>query len=265
MTDNSAALARRDIVEGLKNWRLWHRLGWIEMRRRYRRTVIGPFWTSLSMAIFAVAVGLIFSTLWRMRVGDYLPFLTSGLATWILISTVMTEGCNVFVSAEGLLKQTPLPYSVFVYLNIWRNLIVFAHNLGVYVIIALIFSVPVNANTLLVVPGIMFFAVNGVWVTLLLALVSSRYRDVQPMVSSLLQIAMLITPIFWPPEQIGDIRPFVVEPNIIYHFVDIIRAPLLGKAPLALSWIIVAVTTVVGWTVAFMVYSRYRKRIVFWI
>lgn len=254
-----------DLAAGVSQWQLCYRLGWVEMRRRYRRTVIGPFWAALSMAIFSVAIGVVFSTLWKMDIAVYLPFLTSGLAAWIFVSTVMIEGCGVFVSAEGLLKQTPLPFSTFAFLNVWRNLIVFIHNMSVYLVVAIIFSVPVNANTLLVIPGILLFIVNGVWMTLLLGMLSSRYRDVQQVVGSLLQVAMLITPIFWPPEQIGNLRPFIVEPNIVYHFVNLIRSPLQGVAPEMFSWYVVIGMTVVGWGVTLILFGRFRQRIVFWL
>lgn len=261
----SYRVALADLAAGWTQRQLWWRLGLIEMRRRYRRTVIGPFWTGLSMAIFAVAVGIVFSNLWKMDMRDYLPFLTSGLVAWILVSTILTESCTVFVSAEGLLKQTPLPFSIFVYLNVWRNLIVFAHNLTVFIAVIIIYPVPINPYTLMVIPGILVFAINAVWMSMLIGMIACRFRDVQPVVSSVLQISMLITPIFWPPEQVGDLRPFIVGPNVLYHFMNIIRAPLLGQPTEMLNWIVVGTITVVGWTAALILFGRYRERIIYWL
>jgi len=258
-------LAARDIIDGISRWELWIRLGRIEIRRRYRRTVIGPFWTTLSMAIFILAVGVVFANLWKMSLESYLPYLTSGLIAWIFVSTIITESCNVFTSAEGILKQFSFPLTTFACLNVWRNLVVFFHNFVIYIVVALIFTVNIGPQTLLFIVGLAFIVVNGVWLTILIGMLSCRFRDVQPLVSSFLQILMLVTPIFWPPEQVGNLRYFLVDPNVIYHFVMLIRAPLLGEIPSLLSWVVVMTSTVIGWGFTFYILAKYRSRVIYWI
>ncbi len=257
--------AKDDIVEGFVRWELWTRLGAIEIRRRYKRTIIGPFWTTLSMAIFTTSVGVVFSYLWKMPIADYLPFLCSGLIAWGLVSTLIIESGQLIISFEGVLKQFRFPITTFACLNVWRNLVVLLHNLVVFVFVALIFPVDINLTTLLFFPGVFLIAVNGVWVSILFGLLAARYRDIQPITSSLLQMAILVTPIFWPPEQVGHWRVFLVEPNVLYHFVEMIRSPLLGQAPAALSWYMVLGTTVIGWAVAFVALARMKHRVIFWV
>lgn len=258
--------ALEDIAEGLRRWRLWGRMGWGDIRRRYRRTVLGPFWTTLSMAILVVSVGIVFATLWKMDISVYLPFLCTGLIAWIPISTVLTESCNALVSGESVLKQVRVPYSLFIYATVWRNLIVMAHHLVVYVVVARIFDVPVNMNTLLVVLGVAFFALNSMWIGLLLGMVCVRYRDLQALVGTVLPIVMLVTPIFWPPELLaGSGRLALVDANVFYHVIDVIRAPLLGKAPAMLSWIWVGGLAVFGWSITFVLFSRFRSRLCYWL
>ncbi len=256
--------ALKDIADGLFRWELWGRLGWHEIRRRYTRTVIGPFWSSLSLAVFVTSVGFVFANLWGTDIKTFLPFLCSGIVAWQLISTLLVEGCTVFVANEGVMKQFPFPKSVFAIQCVWRNIIVFFHNLLVSLVIVIIFDVPLNANFFFVIPGVVLIALNGIWVTITLGMICARFRDVQQLVVSALQILMLITPIFWPPDQVGEWRLVIVDPNIVYHFVSLIREPLQGQAPTMLNWGVTIGTTIIGWGVAILMLTKYRRKLIFW-
>lgn len=254
-----------DIAESVGHWRLWGRLGFMEVRRRYRRTVLGPFWTTLSMAILIGMLGFLFATLWKMEIREYLPYLASGFVVWLPVAAIITESCSIFTSAEPTLKQTRLPLMMFAFIVVWRNMIVFGHHIVVYFAVVMIFPVPFNWNTLLVVPGLFLLWFNAIWIAMLIGAVAARYRDVQPLLTSMLQILIFVTPIFWPPDQLGRKAMYIVDPNPLYHFIIIVRAPLLGTAPDPLSWYFVLVVTVVGWTVTLLLFGRIRRRLPYWL
>ena len=254
-----------DVVDGLRRWRLWGRMGAMDIRRRYRRTALGPFWASLSLAILIAAMGVLFANLWKLELADYLPFLASGFIVWFPITSIIMESSGAFVAAAPTLQQIRLPYSLFIYVVLWRNLVVFGHHLAVYVVIAVIFSVPVNANTLLLPVGLFFLCANGVWVGLLVGALTTRFRDVQQLLASLLQILLFVTPVFWPPDLLARRGVLLVDLNPFYHFVAIMREPLLGKAPAALNWYVVAAVTVSGWALTVLVFGRVRDRLPYWL
>src|SRR5688572_27507141 len=54
--------AMGDILASLSNWRLWTMLGWLDIRQRYRRSMLGAFWITISMAIMVVALGILYSS-----------------------------------------------------------------------------------------------------------------------------------------------------------------------------------------------------------
>ena len=84
-------------------------------------------------------------------------------------------------------------------------------------------------------------------------------------VSSIIQISMLITPIFWPPDSlVGSRRLFFVETNPLYHMIDLVRGPLLGQVPGVISYVVVLLITVGGWVLTYRVFTRFRKRIAYW-
>jgi ABC-type polysaccharide/polyol phosphate export permease len=254
-----------DFVEGVRLIDLWGRMGWAETKRRYRRTVIGPFWASFSLAIFVGMMGVVWATIFKIDPKEYLPYLTSGMLVWLLLHAFITEGCQVFVASDILIKQLRINYSILLLAMIWRNLIAFGHNFVVYLAVALYCGVPLNANTLMIIPGLVFLCLNGIWIALVLGMLCARFRDFQQVVASLLQIAMFVTPIFWSPAQLGRARITLVDANLLYHYVEIVRDPLLGQPPSAESWLVVGLATVAGWGLAIFLFGRFRRRIAYWL
>lgn len=254
-----------DIKDGFLDWRMWSRLGWKETVRRYRRTIIGPFWTTLSLGIFIVAMGLVWAQLWKQDIKDYLPFLTAGMLAWGFFQSIVNEGCPVFTGASALITSMQVPYTALTCAVVWRNVIIFFHNIIILAIIMLYAGSAVTWYSLLVIPGLLLTSFNGVWFGLLLGAICTRFRDIQQIISSILQISMFVTPVFWSPAQLGERGDWFVKYNVLYHFVDILRAPLLGKAPDNFSYYVVLGATVIGWALTFFVLSRVRHRIPYWL
>jgi ABC-type polysaccharide/polyol phosphate export permease len=258
--------AGEDLVGGLLKADLWARLGWLEVKRRYRRTMIGPLWTSVSLAMYIIPVGLLGAGLWHQDVPEYLPFLTSGLIAFFFISTIITESCTLLVSGHALFRNIRFEYSILAYALVWRNLIYFLHNLVVYaLVVAVLKPEIIGFSVLLAIPGMMLVVINGVWVSLLCGTFCLRFRDVTQLIASLIQISMLITPIFWPPNSLtGAYRTAFVEINPLSHMIDIVRSPLLGNLPSVSSYIVVLVITVCGWFFTYVLFRHFRKRIAYW-
>jgi ABC-type polysaccharide/polyol phosphate export permease len=256
----------RDLMDGVSRPDLWGRLGWLEVKRRYRRTVIGPFWSVISLAVFVITIGTVGASLWNQDVVEYLPYLTAGMVVWLMISACVNEACTVFVANANLYRTGRFDFSLLIYALVWRNLIVFLHQLVVYTLIVVVLAPHIlSAATLLVVPGLLLLLINGVWVTLLLGMLCLRFRDVQQLMGNVMQIAMLITPIFWPVEQLkGAMRLAFVHFNPLYHCIEVVRAPLLGKMPTPGSYLAMIAFALVGWTITHLLFSRFRKRITYW-
>ena len=258
-------IALIDVFAGFQAVNIWARLGWRDTKRRYRRTVFGPFWTTLSLAIFVVTLGLIWANLWGHDAKTYLPFLTSGMVCWSLFSATCTEGCNGFIVQETLIKQLRISYTLISCAIVWRNVIVFFHNIIILVLVGIYCGTPISWATLLVIPGFLLLCLNLVWIAELLAAICARYRDIQQLVTNLLQISLFLTPIFWTPDQLKGRMAILVEFNPIYHLIAIVREPLLGKTPALEHWGVALVITVLGWATVAQVMRKFRHRIAYWL
>lgn len=260
-------LALKDLLDGLIKWRIWLMLAYQDVRLRYRRSVLGPFWLTISMAITSYSMGYLYSHLFHTDLQTYFPFLVAGMLTWGLISSQISDLTEALSSGGGLIKQIKLPYSLYVHRVAMRNLIVFFHNMVVIIPILAIFHqvAKVNLHTLLLIPGLAVAYVNAITYGLILALIGARYRDIAQIIKSLIQVAFFLTPVMWNANILPPKDWFIFAFNPFYAFVELIRAPLLGQVPSLTSLIMVSVVTVIGAAVCYKMFARYRSRIVYWL
>ena len=228
--------------------------------------MIGPFWSSISLAIYVIAVGILGASLWNQSVNEYLPFLVSGMLAWMFVSTIVMESCGLFINGSDLFGKFSFDYSILAYALVWRNFITFLHNLIVYLLIVLLLAPQLlTPNFILAIPGIFLLLVGGVSVALLCGMLCLRFRDVAQVITSIMQIALLVTPIFWPPNNLAGTSRFIfVDFNPCYRIVDLVRRPLLGNAPTLTSYATVLSMVIVAWILAFIAFRRFRHRIAYW-
>jgi ABC-type polysaccharide/polyol phosphate export permease len=253
-----------DIRSTIGAYRVWHLLALQDIRQRYRRSVLGPFWITLSTMISIAALGLVYTRIFKMPTEQYLPFLTLGIVMWTLISSLVVEACSVFIAAESIIKQVNLPFGVHVARMVWRNVIIFFHNLFVAAIVLIFMSSPVSWHLLLLPLALAITAVAGVTLGYLLGALCTRFRDVPLIVNSLMQVLFYVTPVIWTPAMLKGHESLLYF-NPAYHYLEILRAPLLGTSGPISSWIVAAGTTIALGLIAHLFLSRFRHRIAYWL
>jgi ABC-type polysaccharide/polyol phosphate export permease len=256
--------AAEDLVDGLSRSWLWTTLAHHDLRLRYRGSILGPFWQTITTGVMIGAMGFIYAELFHTPLEDYLPLLAAGLVFWQFTSGMITEGCTTFYSVQGLIQQVRLPYSLHAYRLVYRNVLILLHNFVIIPIVFAIFPPPIAWPQVLEIgPGLVLILLNGVWVSILLGMISARFRDVPPIVASAVQVVFFITPIFWPAAALGPNR-WLAEFNPIYAAIDVMRAPLLGQPTERYSWLILAMVTMLGCVGTFAFFARFRTRIAYW-
>ncbi|MDN6323954.1 MAG: ABC transporter permease, partial [Corynebacterium sp.] len=170
--------AWQDLKSGFGQRELWLALGWQDIKQRYRRSLLGPLWITLATGVMALALGLLYSMLFQMDLKEFLPHVAVGLIMWGFISGCIIEGSQVFIANEGLIKQLPSALSVHVYRLVWKQFLILCHNLVIWVILLVVFQIPVGWEVLLAVPGLALLVANGVWVSMFFGIIATRFRDV---------------------------------------------------------------------------------------
>jgi len=260
-------LAAQDIQEGFMLWRLSWALGMSDIRLRYRGSVLGPFWLTLSTAVMIGAMGFLYADLFHTDIHSYLPYLATSIILWNYLSTLVSEGCTCFSQSEPLIKGTRMPFTVYALRSVFRNTIILAHNVIVIVAVFVVMRVHVSLSALLAAPGLLLWLIDGLAISLLLGAFCARFRDVPQIIASILQIAFFITPIMWN-VNILEARPserLLIALNPFFYILEVVRAPLLGT-PLTFSIAAKAVIVTAGLVgVSIIAFARTRGRIAYWM
>jgi ABC-type polysaccharide/polyol phosphate export permease len=261
---NNFALAVNDLWRGITSIYIWPMLGWQDIKQRYRRSVIGPFWLTISYGTMIFAMGPLYGRLLQQDISAYFPYLAVSFVVWTLLAGIITDSCNAFIGAEGYIKEVRLPLTVHVLRVVWRNVLICAHNFLIVVIVMFFYPPEIGWSMLLIPVGVLLIAINGVWVGLLFGLLCARFRDVPQVITSLVQIAFFVTPVMWRPNMLGR-KEWVVDFNPLTHFLQVVRAPLLGGGVPVSSWYIVVLIAMIGFPVTLLFFSRYRSRVAYWV
>ncbi len=257
--------AIQDLTLGFSQTRIGYLLAWQEIKQRYHRTVLGPIWITLNTGAFVFALGLVFSALLNSNIEQFLPFLATGIVVWYLLSGILNEAPSAFVSSQHIIRSMSFPFTLFLLRLLFRNAIVFLHNVVIIAIVVAIFPVQINANTLLVFVGVLLLLGNCLWMSLMLAIIGTRYRDITQLVATALQFLFFLTPLVWERNILKGGNLYWVDANPFYHLIELVRAPILGTPPSELTFIYTIVMLVVGGTGSVLMFARYRASLTYWL
>jgi ABC-type polysaccharide/polyol phosphate export permease len=261
---NSAAAAFTEFFDMARQTERWGRLALVDTQLRYRRTTLGPAWLTLSTAILVLSVGLTYGTILGQSARQYIPYFMIGYIFWTFISATIIEGCSVFLAAGGVIKSVPAPLSLHVFRMMARQFIVLAHNAVLIVLGWLLLQWSVGWNVALIVPGFALVVATTLGVVLLLGTLCTRFRDLQQLVTALLQLLFLLTPIVWRPDSLRGAN-HILTYNPLYYLLEVVRGPLLGHSPSWAVWGGACLTAAVSLLTGLAVYGRYRHRIAVWL
>jgi ABC-type polysaccharide/polyol phosphate export permease len=237
---------------------------WSDTKARYKRSFLGPFWLVLSTAFGVVGMGLVWSILLKVERADFIPSLTIGLVVWQLISGCIQEGTAVFFRNAAQIKDINLP-SFFVSLQlVLRQTINFAHNLVVFLVVLLVYPEHLSFTALWALPGLALVILNLLWLVQILGYFGARYRDLEPLVNSIVPILFFLSPVIYRASELGAMEGWM-SLNPLTYWIGLIRDPFLGLQPAGLTYLVVCAETLAGWTLAIWLTSRKRHRLPFWI
>jgi len=254
-----------DAEMAVVGWRIWTTLAWNDITQRYRRSMLGPFWLTLSTAIFVGALGFLYAGLMHMEIRNYLPFVAVGYVVWGLASSFLGDAGQCFPSAEGYLRQVNISKIGIVLRMVARNFIIFLHNAAVIVVVMLIFRVVPGRHCWLIIPALVLNLWFGVAISLPLGMICTRFRDLNQMIASLISVLFFVTPVFWNPATASKALAAVSRINPFSAFIATFRDPLLGYPIHAHDWIVALACSIVMTIFAIMFFVRFRSRIMYWI
>jgi len=259
-----AGLAVQDVRDALRGHHAWVALAWMDIKHRYRRSVIGPFWITITMMVLIAGIGTLYGLLFRLPLREYLPYIALGDIVWIYMSTAAQEGCGAFTGSENMIRSLKLPFMTHIMRAVLRTFIVFLHGAVAYIPFLFILQISPEWIWLMAIPGVVLVAAMTVPLSMLLAVAATRFRDIQPSIANVMQLAFFLTPIIWKPDMLGEHR-WVADINPFYHFIQVVRAPMMGEMPSTLSYLYCVGFILALVILAVPVFVLGRRKISVWV
>lgn len=256
----------QDVKQLIGNSAIAMVLGWQDIKMRYRRSKIGPFWITISTGVMISMIGVIFGQALGMSMTDYLPFLSTGLILWTFISSTINEGGGAFIEGSGMIRQLDIPLTTYPARVLVRNIVILGHNIVILPFVLLFVGKSLTWNLLYIIPGFLILVFNVYWISVFLAVICARFRDMPSIVMNLLQVFFYITPIIWMPGAVSHrTSSLLVTPNPFYHLMEVVRGPILGYCPSALSWTVCIALATFGLLFSITFFGKYKDRIAYWV
>ncbi|MDA7417779.1 ABC transporter permease [Xenophilus arseniciresistens] len=256
--------AWKDWWEGTRRIDIWWTMAWFDIVLRYRRSTLGPLWLTLSMGAMIGGMGPLYASLFGTELSKFFPHLALGIIFWTFFSVTVIDSNEAFNNAAQYLKQGYFPISLFVWRTLARTFMQWCHHIIIFVPVAWYTGISLGWQALLVIPAFVLLIINAHCAGIALGILCTRFRDIAQIVTSVMQMLMFLTPVFWMPESLPGRASYMLW-NPLAQMLDLLRTPLMGGVAHAHSWL-----GMLGWTAANVVlasllFKRYRRRVVFWL
>jgi lipopolysaccharide transport system permease protein len=259
-------MLKEDIIPAFRQSSAWLYLSWFDIKQRYKRSTLGPLWVTISTGILIGMLSILWSTLFKLDVQDYVPFFAIGQVVWTYIAMQLTDASIGFSQFDYIIKQGKVSFSSFILRLLSRNLIIFAHNLLIIIFVITFVSVlGWSKLAILSILGLAILSMGLFGLSLILSIVCTRFRDIQMIIQNVLMVAFYFTPIMWKTDQLSERINFYVNFNPIVHYMSIIRDPMLGIIPSITSWVITITVSVVVIIFSIYLLDKYRNKISYWL
>lgn len=247
-------------------WQYWLYASWFNIALRYRKTTLGPLWLLAGPAILVGALGYLYATIGGVSIHVFVPHLAAGIIIWSLIVAFMNSGTTVVYHNRPKMLHSAVKLVDVVMINIFVAILQFLHHIVILSLVYFIFRWELTPSVFVSLIGLILLIINGIWYSIVFGILGVRFRDVSEIISALMGALFFLTPILWMPETTGRggiLGPYLTY-NPFYHYMELVRAPLLGNPIEMFSWVVVLSITFVGIIVAFIFNRMFSKQLATW-
>lgn len=253
-----------ELKNGFTSHERWLYMAVQDIKLRYRRSIIGPWWVTISTGVMVIILGFLWSHIFGNNLENYLPFFAVGFVLWGWMSAQVLDAAGGLFQFQDVIKQLKLPFPIFTLrLNV-RQLIVLAHNAIIIALVLLLTGKGLSWINLFSIPNLILIQLNLTLLSIVVTIFCSRYQDMTQVVNAGTQIVFFFTPILWQVETLKN-RIYLAELNPVYHWIEMIRAPLLGYLPSLSNYLWSLASLVILSVLATYYLGRYRSRIAYWL
>lgn len=254
----------RDIFKSIISINLWVYLGFMDIRFRYRRTFLGPWWNVLNNIIMILILSLIWSRVLNYDLNEYLLYFSLGYIFWSYIAGQITESASGFQIFKSIVQNINLPSFSYALRISMRHIIVMLHNLPLIFGVIFIADAYSRCNIFLFFISFIIVQANISLIVNLTLFLSSRFRDFTQIINTIVQVLFFCTPVLWKIDSLkGDL--FIITFNPMYHWIEILRQPLMSGDLNYFSFVFSVLSLFILFLLNSFIIGCYSKKIPFWV
>lgn len=240
-------------------------LGGIDLKIRYRRSILGPIWISLSFLITVIFLSFVWTKVFNQNIKNFIWYFSIGLLVWNFIAGVISSSYMLFTESSGILLNFNINKDILITRNIVRELWVFFHALLVLILIGVYVGPNISIQSLLLtLIGFIMVVLILFNLSYLVSILVLRYRDLKEIFSTAINLLYYVTPILWPIENLSGAE-YIYMFNPFFHLVNVVRAPLINGPFWWESFLTCLVLLILVIGLKKFIQNKFDKYIALWI
>ena len=241
-----------------------------DLKNVYKQTVLGPLWIVinpfLSTFVFTVVFGII-ANISTDGIPQFL-FYMSGNILWSFFSSCFNRASSTFLSNARIFGKVYFPRLVMPLSGIIYNSITFLVQFVMFAILVTVYALTganVHPNLIVLALPIMLIhiAFLGTGTGLIISSLTTKYRDLNVLVSFGLTLWMYLTPVVYPVSQIPESFRFIMLLNPVAPIMETFRYAFLGSGSFELFFLLIsAAVTAVLLILGMIVFNQVEKNFI---
>ena len=243
----------------------WLSLVQMDLRARYRRSLLGMGWSLLHPIAMTAVLCLVFPHIFAVDVRTYAPRVLVGLCFWSFVTSSTLLGSQCLFQGERYIRQFPAPLAVYPL----RIVLGSSFHFGMALLIVLVLRLGMIGfsgipSFISLIPTFALIFILGWSLALLSGFVTAYFPDMQHLAEVGLQILFYATPIIYPADSIKGSLGQMISFNPLTAFIELLRTPLLkGEFPPLSLYLAAVISTTIFAGAATFTLVRLQKKIIF--
>lgn len=245
---------REEFRDILQHGHLLYNLVYRDLTVRYKRSVIGFFWTMLNPLLLMTIFVIIFSALFRFQLPHYETYFLSEFLPWTFFAQTTVNSMASMSWNGSLMKRVRVPKSIFTLAGAISGIVNLFLSYVPLILIMAVREVPITPAMLFLPVSFLILAVFTFGVSLTLSAISIYFVDVREMYGVLVTAIMYMCPIMYPMSIVPKRFRSLIEANPLMYLLQIVRDPVYnGRIP-SMQFIGIAagaagLSFLIGWAV----------------
>lgn len=237
-----------------------------DLKLKYRRSVLGYFWSLLNPLMMMTVMMVIFSYMFRFEIENYPLYLICGQTMFNFFNESTSMSLYAIINNATLLKKIYVPKYVFPISRVLSCFVTMSFSLVAILIVMLFTRVRFHLTVLLFWVPMLYLLLFCCGMSLAVSALAVRFRDVIHLYSVLTMVWMYATPVFYPIEAVPDQVAAIIRLNPMYVFITLFRELLLyGRIPGPYLWVGGAAMAILVFLLGILVFNRMQKHFIYYI